>query len=147
MRTRTRIHPYVLPEIACRLASYCGAQGITESAAVEAAIEQYLDSGEKDHEVMLRRLDRLGRASGRQHRALEVLSEAFGIFLHRWLATLPELTDTERDAVTRLSEKRYRTFLDTLARNLAGARRLATDDVSGTSNGAGRSEPAVTGPR
>ena len=47
MRTRTRIHPYVVPEIAHRLAAYCGAKGVTESATVEAAIEQYLDAARR----------------------------------------------------------------------------------------------------
>jgi hypothetical protein len=92
MRTRTRIHPYVVPELAHRLTAYCGAKGLTESAAVQAAIEQYLDAGEKDNALILRRLDRLCRASAQHQRDLEVTSEALALWscprrtgpLRRW---------------------------------------------------------------
>ena len=136
MRTRKRIHPYVVPGIADRLAAYCGAKGLTESAAVEAAIEQYLDGGEKDNALILRRLDRLGRASALHQRDLEVLSEAFAVFVYRWVASLPELAPAEREVVNRLSEKRYRTFLDLLAQNLARpSRSFITDAVRAAMSG------------
>jgi hypothetical protein len=128
----------VVPELARRLSVYCGAKGLTESAAVQAAIEQYLDRGEKDNAIILRRLDRLGRASAQHQRDLEVVSEAFAIFVRRWVATLPELAPAEREVVDRLSAKRYQTFLDILARSLADpsrylARTVVRDDVPPTS--------------
>ena len=136
MRTRTRIHPYVVPAIADRLAAYCGAKGLTESAAVEAAIEQYLDAGEKDNALILRRLDRLGRASAQHQRDLEVLSEAFAVFVYRWLGTLPELTPAEREVMSRLATNRYQLFLGALAQNLAGpSRSFLTDAVKSAMDG------------
>lgn len=135
MRTRTRIHPYVVPELSRRLAAYCGAKGLTESAAVEAAIEQYLDAGEKDNALILRRLDRLARVTAQHQRELEVLSEAFAIFVQRWVGTLPELTAAERETMDRLSTKRYQTFLDFLAHRLAGSSRHLTDAVRAAVSG------------
>jgi predicted transcriptional regulator len=119
MRTRTRIYPYVVPEIARRLTAYCGAKGLTESAAVQAAIEQYLDAGEKDNALILRRLDRLGRASTQHQRDLEVVAEALALFVRRWFASAPEIAPEDYDAVERLSAKRYKGFLDILAHTLA----------------------------
>lgn len=85
MRTRRRIHPYVTPDLAQRLVAYCAAKGITESAAVEAAIEDHLAGGERDNDVILRRLDRIGRASARQQRDLDVLTESFAVFIDHLL--------------------------------------------------------------
>lgn len=142
MRTRTRIHPYVVPGIADRLAAYCGAKGLTESAAVEAAIEQYLEAGEKDNALILRRLDSLGRASAQHQRDLEVLSEAFAVFVYRWLGGLPELTPAEREVMNRLSSNRYQIFLGALAQNLARpARSFLTDAVRSAMDGTAQAVP------
>jgi hypothetical protein len=119
MRTRTRIHPYVVPELAHRLTAYCGAKGLTESAAVEAAIEQYLDAGEKDNALILRRLDRLCRASAQHQRDLEVTSEALALFVRVWYGHSRQLTPEELDAGLRLSAKRYQSFVAALAETLS----------------------------
>jgi predicted DNA-binding protein len=130
MRTRTRIYPYVVPEIAHRLAAYCGAKGVTESAAVQAAIEQYLDAGEKDNALILRRLDQLCRPSARHQRDLEVASEAFALFVRDWYGHARQLTPEERDAGLRLAGKRYQAFLDALADILSRpSPRLVSDAV------------------
>ncbi|HLZ07515.1 MAG TPA: hypothetical protein VKT80_02935, partial [Chloroflexota bacterium] len=58
---RVRIHPYVEATLAGRLAAYSAATGIASSTVVQAALRQYLDAT-SDTALMLRRLDRLGRA-------------------------------------------------------------------------------------
>lgn len=145
MRTRTRIHPYVVPEIAHRLTAYCGAKGLTESAAVEAAIEQYLDAGEKDNALILRRLDRLCRASAQHQRDLEVTSEALALFVRVWYAHTRQLTPEEREAGLRLSAKRYQAFLDLLAETLSRpSPRLVSDAVRDTTTSSPRAGIAPT---
>ena len=129
MRTRTRIHPYVTRDLAARLNAYSAARGITESATVEAALEGYLDGGEKDHEVIIRRLDRLGRAAGRQQRDLEVLSEAFALFVRFWAAYLPDLSEVDTEAAKRRGVKYYEGFLAHLSERLASSSRLVKSVV------------------
>jgi hypothetical protein len=124
MRTRTRIHPYVTPELARRLVGYSAAKGLTESAAVQAALEEYLDGKEKDSAVIIRRLDRLGRAAVRQQRDVEVLSEAFALFVQIWSAYRSELSDAEKEAATRRGAKFYREYLKYLSQQLASDSRF-----------------------
>ena len=125
MRTRTRIHPYLAADVAGRLAAYCAAKGLTESAAVQAAVEDYLDAGEKDNALILRRLDRLGRASTRQQRDLEILSEAFAVYVRYWCAYLPDYSRVELDAARRAGAQRYDRFLEFVTEQLAAGHRLA----------------------
>jgi len=127
MRTRTRIHPYVLPEISNRLAAYCGAKGLTESAAVEAALSAYLDGGERDNDLILRRLDRLTRDSARQRRDQEVLLEAFAMFVRHWFKYVPERSQAEDLAAQRLALKRFDEFVHWTSLALARGSRLASD--------------------
>jgi hypothetical protein len=125
MRTRRRIHPYVRPELVQRLTAYCAARGITESAAVETAVENYLAGGERDNEVILRRLDRLSRAAGRQQRDLDVLTESLAAVVEMWFSLVPERSDKERAAGQRLGHARYEQFLDVISSRLAGGVRTA----------------------
>jgi len=126
MRTRKRIHPYVAPDLAKRLAAYCATRGVTESAAVESAIENHLSGVEKDNDVILRRLGRLGRASARHQRDLEVLSEAFAVFVRYWAAYLPERSRAEQDAAQHLAARRYEYFVDLVSAALARSSRFSS---------------------
>jgi hypothetical protein len=125
MRTRTRIHPYVAREMSRRLAEYSAAKGLTESAVVEAALDEYLDGGEKDGALILRRLDQLGRAAARQQRDLEVLSEAFAVYVRFWAAYLPTLSQSDLDAARREGSQRYERFVEVVSSQLASGSRFA----------------------
>ncbi len=126
MRTRTRIHPYVIPDVARRLHAYCGAKGLTESAAVQAAIEQYLDGGERDGALILRRLDRQAQTSARVQRDVEVLSEAFAVYLRFWFGYLGERSAAEQSAAARLSTKSFEEFVQLVSMAMAREPRLAS---------------------
>jgi hypothetical protein len=153
MRTRARIHPYVATDVARRLTAYCAAKGLTESAAVQAAIEQYLDAGEKDNALILRRLDRLGRAATRQQRDLEVLSEAFAVYVRFWCAYLPAYSSAEMDAARRAGGQRYERFVEHVSDQLAAGQRLASrvvkEDSSATAEPLGTKTqgPPTNSPR
>jgi hypothetical protein len=119
MRTRKRIHPYVTPHLAHRLTTYCAAKGITESAAVQTAVEDHLDGEAKDNELILRRLDRLGRESLGHQRDLAVLTESFSIFVRMCFAYLPPVVESEKLAADRLGGKRYLYLVDLVAKQMA----------------------------
>jgi len=120
MRTKKRLHPYVTPELAQRLESYCAAQGITLSAFVQAAAEDRLKGEPKDLEVILRRLDRQDRAAAARQREQTVLMESFAAFVRIWFAHQPPIADIDKPASERLSAKRYEQFIDFVCRKLAG---------------------------
>ena len=127
MRTRKRIHPYVRRELAARVHAYCAAKGITESALVESALEASLSSDERDNDVILRRLNRLGRASARQQRELELLTEGLAVVVQMWFNVAPERSEQERAAGQRLGRVRYQQFLDVVSARIARGSGLATE--------------------
>jgi hypothetical protein len=152
MRTRTRIHPYLVPDIARRLTAYCAAKGLTESAAVQAAVEQYLDGGEREGALILRRLDRLGRASAQHQRDLEILSEAFAVFFRLWAMYVPNYSDTEMDTASRRAGRLFDEYVGIVSRELAAGSRLASrvmknTEGSASGNPAPRSPPPPAGAR
>jgi len=130
MRTRRRIHPYVRPELAERLVAYCAAKGITESAAVETAIEAHLAGAERDNAVIMRKLDRLGGAAARHQRDTDVLTEALAVFVETWLCVMPERTPEEKAAAARVGRARYQQFIDIVSARVARGGRFVGDVVA-----------------
>jgi predicted DNA-binding protein len=92
---RVRVYPRLSLEVRNRLSDYGARKGLTERDLIEEAIRQYLD-GTSDSAKVLAQLERLAlaidgererrEAAHRQvHRAIEVLSEAFGRFVRLWM--------------------------------------------------------------
>jgi hypothetical protein len=125
-RGRVRLLPYVEPGLAERLDKFCAASDATESAVVGAAIQQYLD-GTSDATLLLRRLDRLGRALDRDHRDLELLSEAFAVFVRLWFAHTPTVPEDGKKLARTTAESRYRQFVEHVIEQFSGGRRFLDD--------------------
>jgi len=90
MRNRLRIQPYVSPEIRRKLAAYSAAQGVTESAVVDAALQEYLESDGVEEALVVRRLDGVGQAVAQVQNELDVLAWAFARFVRfSFLAARP----------------------------------------------------------
>jgi hypothetical protein len=125
-RARPRIQPYLAPELHSRFLQYCAAKRQTESAVITAALTHYLDET-RDHLLVLRRLDRLGRAEERTQRDLELVSAAFGLFLQFWFAHTPTISSDARDAARRNAASRYKQFVEHLAEQFGRGRRFIDD--------------------
>ena len=120
---RKRITPYLPAGLADRLAAYCATADITESAAVEAAVGQYLD--DTSHKTLVqRRLDRLGHAIERLQRDQEIHAEAFVIFVKLWLAYVPAISSEAREAARRAADGRFQEFLGRLKKRVSAIERL-----------------------
>jgi hypothetical protein len=91
-----RVRPYLPTELAKSLVRRCVAGRITLSAAVTAAVEQWVD-GTSDRMLIMKRPDRLGRAVERSHRDAEVHSKAFSVFMHTWCDESRHRSDGGRD--------------------------------------------------
>src|SRR6185437_4727632 len=95
-------------------------------AVAREALQQYLD-GTGDTALVFRRFDRLTRALDRTERELEILSQAFGVFVRVWLAHTPRLPKEMRAAASAGAEGRYREFLDAIAARVTAGKRFLDD--------------------
>ena len=89
-------------------------------------VEQYLN-GASDMTLVLRRLDRLGRADDRVHRDVELLSASFAVFVRLWFAHTPSLREEAKPAAREDAESRYQQFKDYVAQEFTGGRRFLDD--------------------
>jgi hypothetical protein len=81
MRNRLRIQPYVSPEVRRKLGAYSAAQGVTESAVVDAALREYLEGNGVEEALVVRRLDGVGEAVAKVKNELDVLAWGFARFV------------------------------------------------------------------
>ncbi len=123
---RVRVYTRLSAELRDRLTSYCAASSIAERAVFEQAVQQYVD-GVGDLALVLRRLDRLGRAGARLHRDVELLSEAFAVFVRLWFAHTPTIPNDGKAAARSTAESRYRQFVEHVGEQFSGGRRFLDD--------------------
>ncbi|MGD0679505.1 MAG: hypothetical protein ABSC94_29295 [Polyangiaceae bacterium] len=123
---RVRLQSYLEAALAERLDQFCAAIHATESAVVAAAIRQYLD-GTSDATLYLRRLDRLGRAVARGQRDLELLSEAFAVFIRLWFAHTPPVPESSKRSARESAGSRFRQFVEHVAEQFSGGSRFLDD--------------------
>jgi integrase len=83
------------PDLRNRLAGFCAASGLSESAVISSGVGQYLD-GTSDMTRLLHRLDRFDRALGRMHRDQQLFMQAFGIFVRPWFAHTPSVAEEDK---------------------------------------------------
>jgi hypothetical protein len=114
------------PGLSGRVDRFCTAMGVSQSALVKSALGQYLDET-KDATLLLRRLDRLGRAEARTQRDLEVLSQAFGVFVRLWLAHTPTVPEESKPGARLNAENRYGRFTQHVADQFSAGRRFLDD--------------------
>ncbi len=81
MRNRLRIQPYVSPEVRRKLGAYSAAQGVTESAVVDAALREYLEGDRVEEALVVRRLDGVAQAVANLQNELDVLAWGFARFV------------------------------------------------------------------
>lgn len=124
---RIRVGTRLSVELRARLTKYCAASGISERTIIEDALRKYLDGGD-DTELILRRLDRLQHELARNHRDLELLSEAFGRYMRLWfVAHAPHTTDAGKVAARSAAETQYKQFAQHLGAQFTQGRRFIDD--------------------
>lgn len=125
-RGRVRLQSYVDSHVGQRLEAFCAANRVTESAVVQAAVLQYLD-GTGDATLLLRRLDRLGRAGARTQRDVELLSEALATWIKLWFAHTPQIPDDAKASARASAHARFRNFVAHLAEQFSDGHRFLDD--------------------
>jgi len=128
---RVRVSARISVSVRDRLTKYCAASGISERAVIENALRQYLE-GSSDLALMLRRLDRLSVALSRDHRDLELLSEAFGLYMRAWfVAHSPSVADNK---TMRAGGDAYKAFAQHLRERFSAGHRFVDDMPRGFMN-------------
>jgi hypothetical protein len=122
-RGLVRLQSYVEPTVAERVDKFCAATGLSESALIKSSVCKHLD-GISDATLLLRRLDRIGRAIERGHRDHAFHSEAFAVFVRLWLAHTPSLPEDAKRAARMNAESRYKQFVEHVVEQFSGARRF-----------------------
>jgi hypothetical protein len=125
-RGRVRLQSYVDPALAERLDRFSAAMGLSESAIVKSSLCQYLD-GTSDVTLLLRRLDRLGRAAERNQRDLALLSDAFAVFVRMWFAHTPSIPEDAKRGARMTAESRYQQFVEHVGEQFSSGRRFLDD--------------------
>jgi len=121
---RVRVSARISVSVRDRLTKYSAASGISERAVIENALRQYLE-GSSDSALMLRRLDRLQALVGRDHRDLELLSEAFGLYMRAWfLAHSPSVAESK---TPHAGEGAYKAFAQHLGERFSAGHRFVDD--------------------
>jgi hypothetical protein len=120
------VHARVSPQIHALLRQHCAAHRVSSPAVIEAAIRDYV-SGVSDPMLLMRRLDRLGRAQERLHRDLELMMETFAVFMKLWFAHTPAIAQDSKRGAQSAAESRYRQFVDYVGQQFAGGHRFVQD--------------------
>ena len=124
---RVRVGTRLSLELRSRLTKYCAASGIAERTVIEDALRKYLDATD-DTALVLRRFDRVERALARDHRDLELLSEAFGQYIRLWFtAHAPNKAEGSMAAALRTAEIAYKWFAHRLGEEFAQGHRFIDD--------------------
>jgi hypothetical protein len=113
-------------ELVHQLTQRCVTDRITVSAAVTAAVEQWV-GGASDRALILRRLDRLGSAIERQHRDAEFHAKAFAIFVHTWLLHTRSVAPQDRAAAMESAKMRYRQIVKQVVDEFSNGSRFIDD--------------------
>jgi hypothetical protein len=125
-QARVRLHARISPQTRKRLREHCAARGISSRAGLEAALTEYLDDV-GDPTLLMRRLDRLGRAIARTQRDTEIFMETFMVFVKLWFAHTPVVADEHKRAAQASAEARYKQFVGYVQDLLARGHRAFDD--------------------
>jgi hypothetical protein len=124
---RVRVCARLSVELRDKLARYCAASGISERTVIEDALQKHLGN-ESDTELLLRRFDRVERDMARDHRDLELLSEAFGRYMRLWFMThAPSAADAGKGATRGAAESQYGQFAKHLGAQFKQGHRFVDD--------------------
>jgi hypothetical protein len=120
---RVRVSTRLTVALRNRLSKHCAATGLSERAVIEDALRQYLD-GTSDGALVLRRLDRLDQAIARDHHDLELLSEAFAMYLRQWFARTPGVPEGAKPPARQAAEGQWKQFVAHLADRFSNGHRF-----------------------
>ena len=128
-----KMNPYVTDDLYKRIRIYCAKKSMSISAFAEAAFEEYL-SERDDAEAVLKKLDRYYLRMDKIDSNLNILGEAFTLFLQFWFAHTPPIPDIDKKDANFKAKERYAAFIEYLRNNMLDGRRFADQFVEPVAN-------------
>jgi hypothetical protein len=126
-RHAVRHQPYLHPEDSKRLVAHCAATNTSESAVFREALARYFYNVPSEADLLLRRLDRVQLRLARTQRDVELLTEAFAVFVKLWFAHTPQVAERDKGVARTAAEGRYAQFVEYVSRQFGGGRRFVDD--------------------
>jgi hypothetical protein len=124
---RVRVSTRLAVPLRDRLTQHCAVSGLSERAVIEDALRQYLD-GTGDRTLFLKRFDRLDKEAARGRRDVELLSEAFGIYLRQWFAAhTPTVAEGGKPGVRASADAAFTRFAQHVGERFSGGHRFLDD--------------------
>ena len=137
---KIRLQGYISRENDRALKKYIAAHPRkSKSSVIDAALSEFF-SNTTEADVLYRRLDRQQRAIGKLGRDLEILQEAFAVFVRLWFAHTPRVGEGERESAQTYAQQRYAQFCDYVGRQVAQGHQFVDDiayDMPGAETGTG----------
>lgn len=124
-----RLNIYLDHDLAVALEQFCRHRRIGKSAAVVAALREYLspDSADVREAALTRRLDRLSHQAEKIDHDLMILTEATAIYIRYYLSVVAPIPEAHQDAARAQGKARFQQFIDQLARHLQRGGSLVRD--------------------
>lgn len=129
MTVRAKVQTRIALPTKRALDAHCSRSGKSQGAVIDAALQAFFDDT-TDAALLYRRLDRSDRSVSQVKRDLELLTEAFALFLQTWFAHTPRLSEAERSPAAQSAQTRILRFQATLAERLAGGGRFVNEVAS-----------------
>ena len=117
---KPRINLRLAVDVYARLDEATQRPGVTKSAIIEQALREYFDPEVKSglEERILARMDAFDIRQGEIERDVGFTLEALGQFVLYWLTRTDPLPERERDAAHALGQRRFRYFVEQVARKV-----------------------------
>lgn len=115
------------PKLNDALCAAAGRPGVTKTAILEAALQQFLFP-EEDRGLEARLLSRMNAFDARQgqiERDVALTMETLAHYVFYWLTRTDPIPEGERDAAHALGQRRFDFFIEQVARKVSGQGCLA----------------------
>lgn len=128
---RARVYFYLDHATLRRVDAIAAARGSARSVLVSDVLRDFLDrdGGAGREEALRVRLDRMSGLLSRIERDQQIGLESLAHFIRYQLTVTAPLAEADLPAARALGQERFQTFVDQIARRLAGGRGLARDVV------------------
>ena len=127
--TRKRLHIFLEPDHAKRLAALAAAKQLSKSTIVAAALASALspDSADQREAAIGRRLDRLTRQFNKLEQDQNIAIETLALFIRYYLSVTPIVPDAHQVAAWAQGRGRFKEFVQHLGRQLQRGKGLVRE--------------------
>lgn len=136
---KRRVHVRLSERVAERLEMAAQERGVTKSAIVEAALDQFLTADTSEDATVSRRLNRMSHQLEQLERTLKVVNETVALHVRYHLTVTPPLPAVDQHAACALGLERFEVLASQVGRRV----HLDTPLMQGTMDRLGATNPEL----